>query len=108
VPRPWLPPSSPRQIDFDDLTQLDNRALARLLQAADPNVLALALAGSREELVERICDQMPKHVAKSFRRELRQLGPTRLSDVEAAQRAIAQLAAIQLAERRLTFAGAPI
>jgi flagellar motor switch protein FliG len=108
VPRPLLAPPCPRPIDFDDLTQLDNRALARLLQAADPNVLALALAGSREELVERICDQMPKRVAKSFRRELRRLGPTRLSDVEAAQRVVAQLAANQLAERRVTFAGARI
>jgi flagellar motor switch protein FliG len=108
LPRPLLPPPCPKPIDFDDLIHLDGRALARLLQSADPNVLALALAGSREELVDRICDQMPKRISKSFRRELRRLGPTRLSDVEAAQRAIAQLAAIQLTERRLTFAGAQI
>jgi flagellar motor switch protein FliG len=107
-PRALTTPPCPKPIDFDDLTQLDNRALARLLQAADPNVLTLALAGSREEFVDRICDQMPKRMAKSFRRELRRLGPTRLSDVEAAQRSIAQLAAGQLAERRLTFAGARI
>ena len=75
-----------------------------MLGAADPNVLALALAGSGDELVDRICEQMPKRIAKAFRRELRKLGPTRLSDVEAAQRAIAELAAQQLTERQATVA----
>jgi flagellar motor switch protein FliG len=97
-------PSAP-SIAFDDLIQLDSRSLARILQAADPNVLALALTGSREELIDRICDQMPKRMATIFRRELRKLGPTRLSDVEAAQRAVAQLAAQHMAERRAKVAG---
>jgi flagellar motor switch protein FliG len=92
---PALPP-----INFDDLIHMDSRMLAQLLEVADPNLLALALAGSKDDLVERICDQMPKHIAKVFRRELRRMRPTRLSDVEAAQRAIADLAARQIALRR--------
>ncbi len=100
------PPPAPKhpalpRVDFDHLTHADSRTLARLLGAADPNVLALALAGSNDELVERVCDQMPKRVAKAFRRELRRMGPTRLSDVEAAQQAIADLAATQIAAKRL-------
>jgi flagellar motor switch protein FliG len=90
------------------LIHLDGRALARLEPAAKPNGEAHAQAATRDELVDRISDQMPKRTAKTFRRELRRLGPTRLSDVEAAQRAIAQLASHQLAERRLTFAGGRI
>jgi len=93
--RPALP-----RIDFDHLIHLDSRMLAQLLAVADPNLLALALAGSNDDLVERICDQMPKRVAKAFRRELRRMGPTRLSDVEGAQCAIAELAARQIVERR--------
>jgi flagellar motor switch protein FliG len=108
LPRALRPAPPLKSIAFDDLICLDNRALARLLQTADPNVLALALAGSREDLVDRICDQMPKRMAKTFRRELRKLGPTRLSDVEAAQRVVAELASRQMAERRPTFAGAPV
>jgi hypothetical protein len=92
-------PTLPR-IDFDHLIHLDSRMLAQLLEVADPNMLALALAGSNDELVERICDQMPKRIAKAFRRELRKMGPTRLSDVEAAQRVIADLASRQIAQRR--------
>jgi flagellar motor switch protein FliG len=92
------------RVDFDDLAGLDSRTLSAVLRQVDANVLALALAGSREELVDRICDQMPKRTAREFRRQLRRLGPTRLSDVEGAQRAVAQIAARQLAERRQTLA----
>jgi flagellar motor switch protein FliG len=98
---PPIRTAAPR-IDFDQLIHLDSRMLAQLLEVADPNLLALALAGSKDELVERICDQMPKRIAKAFRREVRRMGPTRLSDVEAAQRAIADLAARQIALRRST------
>lgn len=54
LPRALRPAPPAKSIAFDDLVYLDGRSLARLLQAADPNVLALALAGSREELVDRI------------------------------------------------------
>jgi flagellar motor switch protein FliG len=89
---------------FDDLVDFDARALAAVLREADANVLALALAGSREELVDRICEQMPKRTAREFRRRLRRLGPTRLSDVEQAQRVVAKIAARQLSNRRQSLA----
>jgi flagellar motor switch protein FliG len=98
---PAARPALPR-IEFDHLIHLDAHMLARLLAVADPHVLALALAGSNDELVDRVCDQMPKRLAKEFRRQLRRMGPTRLSDVEAAQRVIAEIAAQQIAQRRTT------
>ncbi len=91
-------------VAFDDLIHLDSRTLSSVLRQVDANVLALALAGSRDDLVDRICEQMPKRTAREFRRELRRLGPTRLSDVEAAQHAVARIAARQLAERRAELA----
>ncbi|HEX5472679.1 MAG TPA: FliG C-terminal domain-containing protein [Lacipirellulaceae bacterium] len=94
-PKPLLP-----RMAFDDLSELDSRTLAAVLRQVDANVLALALAGSREEMVDRICEPMPKQTAREFRRKLRRLGPTRLSDVETAQQVVAQVAAQQLAERR--------
>jgi flagellar motor switch protein FliG len=105
ISAPRAEPSLPR-VAFDDLIHLDSRSLAAVLRQVDANVLALALAGSREEMVDRICDQMPKRVARTFRRELRRLGPTRLSDVEAAQHAVARVAARQLSERHRTLATA--
>ena len=102
-PTPRVEVRLPR-INFDDLAELDSRTLSAVLRQVDANVLALALAGSRDELVDRVCEQMPKRTAREFRRQLRRLGPTRLSDVEGAQQAVAQIAARQLAERRPTLA----
>jgi flagellar motor switch protein FliG len=43
---------------------------------------------------------MPRRTAKAFRRQLGRLGPTRLSDVEEAQRLVAAAAARRLTDRR--------
>jgi flagellar motor switch protein FliG len=44
-------------------------------------------------MVAWISGQLPKKLAKQIRRRLAKLGPTRLSDMEGAQRAIARIAA---------------
>jgi flagellar motor switch protein FliG len=84
---------------FDELIHLDNRELAAVLSEVDSNVLVLALAGSTDALVDRVCRQLSASTARSFRRLLRRLGPTRLSDVESAQHTIAAVAARQIAAR---------
>lgn len=99
--QPPSPPPLPR-IEFDQLVHLDAAGISALLHNVDANVLAVALVGSREDLVDRICGQMPKRTARTFRRELRRVGPTRLSDVEIAQRMVAEAAARHLASRRHT------
>jgi flagellar motor switch protein FliG len=91
---------SPPPLNFDELVNFDDEALAGVLREVDPNVLALALAGSRDELTDRICGRMPKRVAREFRRRFGKLGPTRLSDVEAAQQSVARIAARRLSEQR--------
>lgn len=93
-------PTLASRIPFDDLIHLDTGTLAAVLRDVDANVLVLALAGSHDELVDRICDQMPKRTARAFRAQLRRLGPTRLSDVQAAQCAVAQAAANLIDRRR--------
>jgi flagellar motor switch protein FliG len=97
-PRPVLAPL-PR-LNFDALVELNDRTLAALLREVDPNVLALALVGSRDEFIDRICGQMPRRTAREFRRRLQQIGPTRLSDVEAAQQNVARIAAQRIAAQR--------
>jgi flagellar motor switch protein FliG len=91
----------PPPMNFDELVNVNDEALAGVLGDVDPNVLALALAGSRDELTDRICGRMPKRVAREFRRRLGQLGPTRLSDVEAAQQEVARIAARRLIDQRM-------
>jgi flagellar motor switch protein FliG len=93
-------PSPPQQIPhlhFEELVQLDRRTLASVLSQVQDNVLILALTGASDALVERVCRQMSARNARSLRRQLRKLGPIRLSDVEAAQHSIADIAARRLA-----------
>lgn len=78
-----------------------------MLYEVDAQVLGLALAGSRDELVSLVCAQMPRRTAKAFRRELHRLGPTRLSDIEAAQQIVAAAAHGQLRRRRAAGAASP-
>jgi flagellar motor switch protein FliG len=66
--------------------------LAKVFRAADPQVTLLALTGASRQLVDRILGRLPIREAKTFRRQMEQLGPTRLSDMERAQRQLAELA----------------
>ncbi len=97
---PTLRPAPLPRIEFDHLVHLDTPALTAVLREVDANILTIALAGSDENLIDRICAQMPVRTGREFRRGLRRLGPTRLSDVEAAQRVVADTAARLLAQRR--------
>jgi flagellar motor switch protein FliG len=92
--------SAAPSIAFDALTQFDDASLAAVLAKVDANVLMLALTASSRELIDRISRQLPKRMGRAFRRQLRQLGPTRLADVEAAQHSICRVAAQLLGQQR--------
>jgi flagellar motor switch protein FliG len=105
MPRPAAPVAQQAaaiRFDFEDLVELSSTELEAVLREVDANVLVLALTGSSEELVDRIAEQMPRRSAKEFRRQLRRHGPTRLSDVATAQRAVASVAARRMGARRLS------
>ena len=103
-PRAAVRIESRLRIEFDQLIHFDSTALSAVLREVDAGVLALALAGSREELIDRITAQMPKRTGRVFRRALRKLGPTKLSDVEGAQRIVSDAAGRYLMQRRQPFA----
>ena len=88
---------------FDDLARLDQSTLTAVLRAVDADLMVLALAGASDELVDRIVGSMPRGAANAFRRRLYQIGPTRLRDVEAAQREVATVAAETIQSRRPRF-----
>lgn len=68
-----------------ELEQWDDTALALLLERANPEVMSLALAASSAGLVERVLGGLPRAQAKALRHRIEHLGPTPLSDLEAAQ-----------------------
>ncbi len=80
------------EFTFDDMAGLDDATLATIFRAADPDLAVLALTGASAELAARMLGRLAPHEAGALRRAMENPGPTRLSDVEEAQREIAQLA----------------
>jgi flagellar motor switch protein FliG len=79
-------------LGFDDFGELEDAALAKVFRAADAQITLLALCGASRELIDRILQRLPPRESRALCRKLEQLGPTRLSDIESAQRQLAELA----------------
>lgn len=76
---------------FEDIINLDDRSLQRVLREVDISDLALALKGAAEEMKEKIFSNMPKRAAAMLKDELEFLGPVRVRDVEEAQQKIVNI-----------------
>jgi flagellar motor switch protein FliG len=83
---------APLSDPLGELEKLDDAALMLSITRADRQVVTLALAGASEELMKRILRRLPRRQAKEFRKRLRDIGPTRLSDMLAAQQRLAHIA----------------
>jgi flagellar motor switch protein FliG len=79
-------------VEFEDLLTLSDEALRRVFAAADSQIVLLALTGAPESLLARILCQLPPGNAATLRKRLNCPGPVRLSDIAAAQEALAAVA----------------
>ena len=91
---PLRPNVKPRSIGltFDDLLQADDTILAGVIAAADRHLATLALAGAHKNVVRRLERRLSGSDWLQLRSNIQNLGPTRLSDVEAAQQQLVRLA----------------
>lgn len=80
------------ELSFADLEQLDGPSLATVLRHVPWELRVLALAGSGVDFSDRACGLLGPEEGDKLAQALRQLGPTRLSDVEEAQREVAATA----------------
>ena len=80
-----------RMFVFEDILQLDNRAIQRFLREVDNAQLALALKGSTEEVQALIFNNMSKRLSDMIKEDLEYMGPVRLKDVEEAQQKIVNI-----------------
>ncbi len=71
-----------------ELESLDNHSLVTALADCEPQVVRLALVGASERLLKQVLVGRSRREAKQFRQSLRDIGPTRLSDILAAQQEI--------------------
>lgn len=84
---------------FDNLLDVDDRGIQTLLREVPPEQLQLALKGADDQLKEKILANMSKRAAEMLADDMEAMGPTRISEVEGAQKEILTIA------RRLADAG---
>ncbi len=70
---------------FEDVINLDDRSIQKVLREVDNKELALALKASSEELKSKILANMSQRAAEMIEEELDFMGPVRLREVEEVQ-----------------------
>src|SRR3979411_2825722 len=73
---------------FEDIINLDDRAIQRVLKEVDGKDLALALKTANDELLNRIFKNMSPRAATTLREDIDVLGPVRVREVGKAQQNI--------------------
>lgn len=73
---------------FENLVEVDDRSIQRLLQDVDNESLLIALKGAEQPLREKFLKNMSQRAADILRDDLANRGPVRMSQVENEQKAI--------------------
>lgn len=73
---------------FEDVINLDDRSIQKILKEVDTKEIALAMKAVSEELKAKILSNMSKRAADLVLEELQYMGPVRLREVEEVQQRI--------------------
>lgn len=73
---------------FDDLIDLDDKAIQILLREIQSDELIIAMKGADQPLREKLLKNMSQRAAESVREDLEAKGPVKLSEVEARHKEI--------------------
>lgn len=73
---------------FENLIDIDNRSIQRILQEVESESLVVALKGCDQELRDHFLNNMSQRAAEIMRDDLASRGSVRMSQVEAEQKAI--------------------
>lgn len=77
-----------RMFVFENLVQLDDRAVQKVLRHVDSRTLALALKGTSGDVSQKVFANLSQKAAELLKDDIAVLGPVRIRDVEQAQREI--------------------
>ncbi len=91
---------------FDDLINVSDKDLQRLLVQADQKDLVVAMKGAAESLQEKILANVSERASVVIKEELDLMGPVKVSDVEEAQRNILDVASDLEEKGEISLAGA--
>lgn len=95
---------------FDNLADLDDRAMQTVLRDVPSDRLSIALRGADSKVREKVTSNMSQRAAEMLLEDMEVRGPVRLAEVEAAQkeilttvRRLAEAGTIQLAAKAEAF-----
>ncbi len=77
-----------RMFVFEDLIQLPDNFIQRVLKEVNSKDLVLAMRGANEDVNSRIYKNMSKRAAEMIKEEMEVMGPVRLKEVEKAQQKV--------------------
>lgn len=76
---------------FEDVVNLDDRSIQRVLKEVDNKELALALKHVSPDVKKRVTSNLSQRAAQMINEEMEYMGPVRLKDVEDAQQRIVDI-----------------
>ncbi len=100
-----VPKVREKMFTFEDLLRLPSRAIQMLMKEVTSDSLLIALKTASEPLRDHFLAALSSRAGQQLREDLALLPPTRLSDVEHAQREIVESAMRLGAEGRITMPG---
>lgn len=92
-------------VTFEDLQNLDNKGMQKILREVKNDTLTMALKTAPETVKENIYQNISERAAEIIAEDLEALGPVRLSDVEKAQQSIVKIALRLEEEGQLVLPG---
>lgn len=88
---------------FEDIIFIDDRGMQMLLKEVPNDKLVIALKTATDEIKDKIFRNISKRAADLLREDLEAMGPVRISDVEAAQQEIINVAKRLEAEGKIVI-----
>ncbi|MBK9292861.1 MAG: flagellar motor switch protein FliG [Oligoflexia bacterium] len=89
---------------FEDLIKIDDRGIQTMLKEIANDKLLLALKTANDEIKDKITRNMSQRASQLLVEDLQAMGPSKLSDVEAAQQEIVNIARRLEAEGKILIA----
>jgi hypothetical protein len=77
---------------FDNLTGVDNKGIQVLMRNVEPDQLMIALKGANDGVKDKFFGNMSERARSMFKDDMDAKGPTRIADVEDAQKKIMRIA----------------
>jgi len=94
-----------RMFVFEDLVKIDARSAQLLAKEVPINVLALALKNAAVEVRRFVMGSLSSRNQKILEEEIQNLGPRRISEIEAAQAEVIKTAKKLQTEGKITIPG---